>query len=177
MHLIQDHWPAAWKGGHRPCRSCVVCCTEHGGQGQANRGPGSILHSMKIYGQECPWVCMSTGPTHKYHHPSCSNSVSPVFRLMLGVWVVASQAHLSPKKICNLELSLWLFLLTDHFYSLQIVEANVSVAIMVLKYSWQRGMKLQLLLILVMHSCVFWSYKEHWEIVFVVEQNWWSIQN
>lgn len=100
---------------------------------------------------------MAIVPTDKHCGPSCSNRISPVCRLLPRVRVVSSPVYLSPKKT-TLQLSLWLSPLTDHFYSLQLVEVNVSVKLTVLKYSQQRGIKLQLMLILVMHACVSRSY-------------------
>lgn len=140
-----------------------------------NRGPGNILHSMRMCGQECPWVVCPQS-----QHISITFQAAGIVLVLSVDWCLGNCIASTPsyKENCNLQLSLWLFLLIDNFYSLQIVEVNVSVTVIVLKYIWHRSTKLQLLLILIIHSCVFWSYiKSTVKIVSVVEQNRWNIQN
>lgn len=189
MYLIKNHWlhhiwlpgrpqaavhpPAPGAAGKEGLEYAVASpwdvslglggCHPHGGS-------GSTHNSTWTHSQDHPWVCMAAVRTYRHHLPHCSNSISAICKLMPGVCVAASAVCLCPKKSVLATFptvipTYWSFLFPS-------AGEDLSVKLTVLKCSWQRGIKLHLMLISVPHSCVFRSYiKSCMEIIIVVVRN------
>lgn len=103
--------------------------------------------------------------------PNSSNGISAICKLMLWDHVAQSPVYVRTKKwllaFFPMVISIyWAFILPS-------AEEDVSVKLTILKHSGRRGIKLQIMLISLPHSCVFRSYiKSHMEIVIATEQNW-----
>lgn len=128
-------------------------------------------HSDWLHSPENPWLCVDTVQTYKCHLPNCNNGISAICELTLWDCVAQSPVYVCPKK----QLLAFFPMVISKYWSfiLPSAEEDDSVKLNILKYSWQRGIKLQIMLISLPHSCVFRSYiKSHIEIVIATEQNW-----
>lgn len=172
MHLIKNHWlclsclpgrpqaavhpPAPGAMGKEELEYVVASLWDVSlglGGCQLHRGWGSTHNNTWTHSQEHPQVCMTAVWTPKCHLPNCSNSTRASCKLKPGISVAVSPVYVCPKKSVLASFptiipSSWSFLFPS-------AGEDISVKLTVLKYSWQRGVKLQLMLISVPHSCVF----------------------